>query len=183
MGVSRARSGTVAALLAVALTAAGCSSLTIDSYAERDFNPQRYHTFNWGAPDVVSTGDPRLDNNQFFDERIRLQVERELASRGFEKTATQAPDVLVHYHASVTQKIDSRNLVAEYDACGAGNCAPYVYDAGTLFIDLVDRRTNRLVWRGWAAGSIEGVIDDQEWLEKRIDQVVARILDRLPRRL
>jgi hypothetical protein len=109
-----------------------------------------------------------------------MRVERELASRGFEKTATEAPDVLVHYHASVRQKIDIRNLDAEYDACEEGDCEPYVYDAGTLFIDLVDRRTNRLVWRGWAAGSIEGVIDDQEWLEKRIDETVARILDRLP---
>jgi hypothetical protein len=183
MGVLRGLSGRVAALLVLALTAIGCASLTIDSYADRGFNLQRYHTFNWGAPDVVSTGDPRLDNNQFFDERVRLQVERELASRGFEKTATEAPDVLVHYHASVTQKIDIRNLDAEYDACEEGDCEPYVYDAGTLFIDLVDRRTNRLVWRGWAAGSIDGVIDDQEWLEKRIDETVARILDRLPRGL
>ena len=47
-------------------------------------------------------------------------------------------------------------------------------------IDLVDRRTNRLVWRGWAAGSIEGLIDDQAWLEKRIDETVARIMLRLP---
>ena len=177
----RATTGRVAALLALALTAVACASLTIDSYAERGFDLHRYQTFNWGAPDAVSTGDPRLDNNSFFDERVRMQVEEELAGRGIEKTALEPPDVLVHYHASVTQKIDVRNLDGEYDDC-EGDCGPYVYDAGTLFIDLVDRRTNRLVWRGWAAGSIEGLIDDQEWLEKRIDEVVARILSRLPRR-
>jgi hypothetical protein len=180
MRVPRARSGRVAALLALALTAVGCGAVTIDSYAERGFELQRYHTFNWGPRDTVSTGDPRLDNNRFLDERVRMQVEKELASRGLERTATEPPDVLVHYHASVTQKIDIRNLDLEYDSCHEGDCEPDVYDAGTLFIDLVDRRTNRLVWRGWAAGRIEGLIDDQEWLEKRIDETVARILDRLP---
>jgi hypothetical protein len=58
-----------------------------------------------------------------------------------------------------------------------------VYDAGTLLIDLVDARTNRLVWRGWAEGSVDGVIDNQEWMEARIDEAVTRILERLPRRL
>jgi hypothetical protein len=180
MWALRARSGRVATLLALALTAVGCGSLTVDSYAERGFQLQRYHTFNWGPPDAISTGDPRLDNNRFFDERVRMQVEKELAGRGLEKTATEPPDVLVHYHASVTQKIDFPTLDGEYDDCDEGDCEPDVYDAGRLFIDLVDRRSNRLVWRGWAAGSIEGLIDDQEWLEKRLDEAVARILDRLP---
>ena len=180
MWARRARVGRVAAFLALALTAVGCGSLTIDSYVERGFDLQRYRTFNWGPADAISTGDPRLDNNRFFAERVRMQVEKELAIRGLEKTATEPPDVLVHYHASVTQKIEARNLDAEYDSCGEEDCKPYVYDAGTLFIDLVDRRTNRLVWRGWAAGSIEGLIDDQEWLEKRIDETVVRILTRLP---
>ena len=183
MWVSHARSGRITALLVLALTAAGCASLTIDSYAERGFELRRYHTFNWGPPDAMSTGDPRLDNNPFFDGRVRMQVEKELANRGLEKTAAEPPDMVVHYHASVTQQIDTRNLDPEYDSCEQGDCKPYVYDAGTLFIDLVDRRTNRLVWRGWATGSIEGVVDDQAWLEKRIDDTVARILDRLPRGL
>ena len=179
MWAPRARSGRIAALLALALTAVGCASLTIDSYVERGFEPQRYRTFNWSLADAITTGDPRLDNNPFFAERVRMQVEKELAGRGIEKTTLEPPDLLVHYHASVTQKTDIRNLDGEYDDC-EGDCGPYVYDAGTLFIDLVDRRTNQLVWRGWEAGSIEGLIDDQEWLEKRIGEIVARILNRLP---
>ena len=48
---------------------------------------------------------------------------------------------------------------------------------------LVGTRTNKLVWRGWAEGSVDGVIDNQEWMEARIDDAVAQILQRLPRRL
>jgi hypothetical protein len=112
-----------------------------------------------------------------------MQVEKALAGKGFEKTTSGTPDLLVHYHASVTQEIDVRNLDREYANCDHADCRPYVYDAGTLFVDLVDPRTNKLVWRGWAEGSVDGVIDNQEWMEARIDEAVTRILERLPRRL
>lgn len=59
----------------------------------------------------------------------------------------------------------------------------FVYDEGTLVVDLVDPRAQTLVWRGWAESSFEGAIDDQAWMEARIDEAVARILERLPRGL
>ena len=181
MRVSRATSGRAAVLL-LSVLMVGCAARTVNSYVDPKIDLRRYGTFNWGPPDTFSTGDPRLDNNRFFDERVRMQVERGLASRGFEKT-TDAPDLLLHYHASVSQEIDTSNIDRDYQYCDERDCEPYVYDAGTLVIDIVEPRSKRLIWRGWAEESIEGVIDNQEWLEKRIDETVARILSRLPRRL
>jgi hypothetical protein len=63
------------------------------------------------------------------------------------------------------------------------DCIPYVYDAGTLLLDLVDAKSNPLVWRAWAEGSIDGAIDNQDWMEARIDEAVGKIVARLPRRL
>ena len=57
---------------------------------------------------------------------------------------------------------------------------PVVYDAGTLFVDLVDTRAKTLVWRGWAEGSMDGAIDDQAAMDARVDDAVMRILRRLP---
>ena len=65
--------------------------------------------------------------------------------------------------------------------CAPGACGPYVYDAGTLLLDLVDRRTNAVVWRGWAEGSLDAAIDEQDRLERNVDDAVAKILARLPR--
>src|SRR5687768_2856395 len=106
--VARRGRSLVFALSAMVLT--GCASMNVSSYVERGIDIRRFHTYNWGPPDTFSTGDPRLDNNRFFDERVRTQVERRLASRGFEKTTSNIPDLLVHYHVSVTQEIDVRNL-------------------------------------------------------------------------
>lgn len=160
----------------------GCASLKVNSYLDRGSDLRRYRTFNWGSPDTWSIGDPRLDNNRFFDERVRAQVEKQLASRGFEKSESQ-PDLLVHYHASVSQEIDVRELDAAGSYCADRDCRPFIYDRGTLFVDLVEPRTDKIIWRGWSEGSIDGVVDDQAWMERHIDEAVARILTRLPPRL
>lgn len=179
MALSRLGRLVAVALSALALTA--CATMDLRSFVERGTDLTQYRTYNWGPADVQATGDPRLDNNPFFQERIQAAVEKQLNARGFEKTTADPPDLLIHYHASVEQQISTNGADQRYVYCE--DCRPYVYDAGTIVVDLVDARTRRLAWRGWAEGSIEGVIDDQAWMEKRIDEAVARILERLPRRL
>ena len=172
---------TIAAAALGALTITACATMRVNSFVERGADVTRYRTYHWAPADAQATGDPRLDNNPFFGERIQAQVERRLADRGFEKTTTSAPDLTVHYHASVVQEINANGVDQPNVSCT--DCAPYVYDAGTIVVDLVDARTSRLVWRGWAEGSIDGAIDDQTFMERRIDDAVARIMARLPRGL
>jgi hypothetical protein len=169
-----------AGLIGVLATTA-CATMQVNSYLGVGEDITRYRTYHWAPPDPVSTGDPRLDNNEFFRDRIQSAVDRRLGERGFAKTAAATPDLVVHYHASVTQEVNANGLDAPTITCE--NCEPYVYDAGTIVVDLVDARTNRLVWRGWAEGSIDGAIDNQAYLERQIDESVAKIIERLPRGL
>src|SRR5262245_51221058 len=136
-------------------------------------------TYGWAAAEPRPTGDPRLDSNRFFDERVRSAIEKELDGRGFEKTAT--PDLWLHYHAAVRQDVYVSGCERLGDA--REECRPEVYEAGTLLVDLVDAKTNRLLWRGLAGGSVDRGVDNQEWMEQRIDETVARILKQLPPRL
>lgn len=169
----------LAGVIVVASTLTGCASMNVNAYLAGGVNLRELRTYNWAPADAQSTGDPRLDNNRFFEERVQAAVEQQLRVRGFEKTVS--PDLLVHYHASVTQEIYMRG--AERSGGYGEDCQPEVYDEGTLLIDLVDTRTDQLVWRGWAKGAIDGVVDDQKWMERRIDDAVALIMRKLPRRL
>lgn len=166
----------LAATLSGAL-AGGCAPLTVNSFVERGVNLAEYRTYAWGPSDRLETGDPRLDNNPFFDAAVRGAVERRLAARGLER-ASAAPDVLLHYHASVGQQV---LILGERRDGYCVDCKPEVYEAGTLVIDVVDARTNTLLWRGWAEGTIDRVIDDQKWMEETIARAVERILARYPR--
>ena len=85
---------------------------------------------------------------------------------------------MLHYHASVTQRVDANGVDEQYGYCE--DCRPFVFDAGTLTLDVVDARTNRLVWRGWAERSFDGIVDNQQWLERQVDEAVDRILRTFP---
>jgi Domain of unknown function (DUF4136) len=169
----------VAALGIAALGIAGCATMQVSSYVARGSDFARYHSYSWAPDDQLRTGDPRLDNNPFFLDRLQADVDRGLASRGLEKNPQGQPDLLVHYHVNISQEVHASQLEVPYgDTCTG--CEPYVYDAGTLLIDFVDARTNTLVWRGWAEGSMDNAIDNQAFMERKIDDAVNRILKKLP---
>ena len=166
----------------VAAVGAGCATMTAHSYVEKGAQFPHYTTYMWGTPDQMTTGDPRLDNNPFFQERIRGDVDKLLAARGFKKQLAAPADLIVHYHASFRDRIDVNGVDREYGYCeDPDTCRPYVSRAGTLTIDLVDARAKRLAWRGWSEGTVEGMIDDQKWMEKKLDDAVTKIVDGIPR--
>lgn len=170
-----------AAASAIALTACA-SGMRVNSYTETGMNLAQYRTYDFAPADSVSTGDPRLDNNEFYNERMQAAIAQRMNAMGFERSASPNRDLLVHYHGSFSQQIDLNGLDQQYGDCRPGDCRPFVYEAGTITVDFVDARTNRLVWRGWAESSVDGVIDDQAWLEQKVDDAVAEILKRVPPR-
>src|SRR3954454_10767617 len=84
----------------------GCASMTVSSHIERGVNFNDFITYDWGPPDNLPVGDPRLDNNPFFNDYLQGAVEKKLAAKGFARVVTGTPDLLVHYHASVNQRMD-----------------------------------------------------------------------------
>ena len=175
--IFRAVQMTTVAMSVLVLTA--CASMRVYSYTERGVNLAQYVTYEWGPSDQQTTGDPRLDNNPFFQERIQADVERELTRRGYVKATAGPPDLTVHYHARITQEVDVNGVDQVTGYCPGNACEAVVYEVGTLRFELVDTRTGRVVWRAWAEGegSLEGVVNNQDWMEHRIDEVVARIFD------
>lgn len=170
-------------LMVVAAAAlAGCATMNVSHHIERNVNFIDFVTYDWGPPDNLPVGDPRLDNNPFFNDYLQGAIEKKLAAAGYERDAAGAPDLLVHYHASVSQRLDVYQADAPYGYC-YGNCEPQVvnYDEGTLVIDIVDARTKKVVWRGWAQDTMTGVIDNQERLERQVDESVRKMMVFLPR--
>jgi hypothetical protein len=165
----------------IALAFAGCATLRVNSYLEPDSEFSRYRSYAWAERGPFDTGDPRLDNNRFFSQRVEEAVDMHLAARGFAKASAGTADVLLHVHARVDQRLNTADVERIDGRCINNACQPEVYDTGSLMVDFMDRRTNRLAWRGWAERSFDGVVDDQKWMEATIDKTVARILAKLPR--
>jgi hypothetical protein len=165
---------------ATAIAATACAPVRVNASLERGMDFTHYKSYAWAASDHFSTGDPRLDNNEFFQDRLRRTADGILATRGFEQGSTTAADLVIHYHASVRETIDVNGLDRKYGYCDS--CRSSIYDAGTITLDFVDAHTNKLVWRGWSEGSLDG-IDNQSIIEQRVDDAVTRILQKLPPRM
>lgn len=166
----------------VGLAATGCAStMTVSSHVDRDVAFGRYRTYDWGPADTLPTGDPRLDQNPFFKDHVEGAVEKGLAARGF-TLAPDKPDLLIHYHANISQRIDVNRVDRGYGYCYGAECQSGVieYEAGTLVLDAVDARTNQLVWRGSARQNVDALIDNQDWMEEYVDKSVARLMVAFP---
>jgi hypothetical protein len=51
-----------------------------------------------------------------------------------------------------------------------------------LVVDIIDRASNVLIWRGWAQGSLDGVLGNRDRLSRRIDESVRQMFEALPQR-
>ena len=165
--------------IAAAAIAAACAPIAVTSFAQRGVDVAAYRTFAWERIVTNVPGDPRLDNNAFFQEYLRDAVERELLGRGFEHTSLQ-PDLYVHYHATAQQRVLVGDQQVRSERCR--DCTAEVYDEGTLLIDLTDGRTGALVWRGVAQSGFAATVSNQLRMERTIDSIVTRIFTKLPRR-
>jgi uncharacterized protein DUF4136 len=176
----------VTALISFLVVAAsGCATMNVSSHVQRGLDFGRYHTYDWGPADALPTGDPRLDADPFFRDHLEGAVEKQLAIRGFERSASGTPDLLIHYHASINLRIDVNRVDREYGYCYDAACGARVFDyeAGTLVLDVVDPRTNAVVWRGWAQDAVEGMLDNRDVMARKINEAVTRMLERFPRGL
>ncbi len=169
-----------AAIALFTLGAAGCASMNVSSHVERGVDFTQFRTWDWGQADALPTGDPRLDNNQSFNDHLQGAIEKAMATHGYARAPRGGKaDLLVHYHSNINQRF----MVNEPDVnCIPGNCQPSVieYEQGTLVLDVVDAKTDKVVWRGWAQDSMQGIIDNQDRLEKKVDEAVSKMLVQFP---
>jgi len=172
--------GMVLAIL-LTLAAAGCATMKGSSYVERGAEFTHYRLWEWAAAEQVATGDPRLDNNRFFQDYLRNAVEQEMTRKGYVRsTLAGQPDLRLHYHVNFSKTYEVTGG-ARIGSCYR-DCEPeaYAYELGTLVVDAVDSRTAKPVWRGWVRDNMEGVIDRQDAMEAEIDAAVAKMFELFP---
>jgi len=179
----RVRASLWVAAVVGACVVAGCAPMRVSSHVDRGLDFTRYRTFDWGPADALPAGDPRLERDAFFQDHIQGAIERNMAARGFGRAAATAePDVRIHFHAVIDRRLDVNRVDNQSGYCSRNDCQTGVseYEEGTLVIDMIDVRTNRLVWRGWAQDSVEGVLDDRDRLARKIEDAVRLMFKRLP---
>lgn len=169
---------------------AACSPIKVRHDYDQDVNFTEYQTYKWVEQDTQAEGDAKSAKmrNDLLDKRIRSAVDKQLEGKGLKLVAEQ-PDLLVTYFTGVDEKIRVMDRGYRYGAYygsgysyyGLGTPAVdvYQYKVGNLIIDLIDSKTNKLVWRGSAEAVVDETASSRE-REERIQEAVSKILSDYP---
>ncbi len=173
-----------AALILLAVISAGCSGMSISS----DFDPSKteemksYGTYAWLTN---PTGDPRTAGD-FIDKRVKFVADKIFADKGYQLTTKSGADFVVGWHASLDSKL-AYNTVNTYYGYGWGYWGGYgtsqtyatEYKEGTLILDIVDAKTNELVWRGIASAEVYPQAD-ADYKNRQIEKAIQNLLSQFP---
>ncbi len=168
------------ALAAVApLLALGCASSKVHTDYDAEIDFSRYATYDWLEPPVKTKPAPSatggfdpIASNSLLDKRARRAVDQQLASRGYQQNDAGAPDFLVQYHVIMNDKASVKRRYGGYSDRREQQRA-HRYQQGTLYLDVIDARTERIAWRGWTAARNREGYFTQAQLAKSVGEVLA----------
>jgi hypothetical protein len=165
----------VAVGLMPALAACGTSVRT-GAYSPPGSGAVAGATFAWNEQRDRVSGDPRLENNQFFEDRLHEAIEWELGLRGIRHDEA-SPDLLVHHHLT----LDNHELAQEVtNEGGYSTTEVYEYEGGTIVVHIVDTRTNANLWLGWAEAAVEPALVGPDAMRTWVYDLVHTMFRRWP---
>jgi hypothetical protein len=184
----------LAILIAVALTAAGCSTLKTSYDADPEFDFSTLETYAWKPDPPPKTGDPRVDRDELLFQRIARAVDRNLDAKGYKETAIDKADFLIGYYITLEKKVAARTIndyygwapawgyfygAYPYGPLGMSETYVYQYDEGTLVLDIADARESRLIWRGLAIDEVT-FSRSPEKKEQAVNDAIDKMLANFP---
>ncbi len=180
------------AMAATALLLTACAS-TPNTFSNADpgVDFSQYKTFGYFS--TLST-----DNAQYqslVSNFLKVAVAQELVVRGLDHDE-ENPDLRVNFYINTKDKIKTRSVPTAgggyydyrdpfYDPWGGYGGMGVTYETrvdqyteGTLNIDVVDSKTNKLVWEGSVVGRLSE--KDVRNMEQTVDEAVADVMVNFP---
>jgi hypothetical protein len=156
-----------------------CVTVRVVTDYDRNANFSTYDSFAFYKPGIDKAQISDLDKK-----RILRAIETEMTAKGLMKSET--PSLLVSIFTKERQRVDVYNNNFGY---GWG-WNPWYYGGfygnnvsqtteGSLYIDLIDAKTNELVWQGAGTANLVTSSDIDKRVE-RIQKIVFEILAKYP---
>ena len=166
-------------LLVFALAFTSCTSVRVVTDYDKNANFGTYDSFAFYKPGIDEAAISDLDKK-----RILRAIDANLTAKGMRKS--ESPALLVSIFTKERERVDVYN-----NNFGFGwGWNPWWYGSGwgstvsrstegSLYIDLIDAKTNELIWQGIGSSRLY-TGSDIERREEKIREIVAEILAEYP---
>lgn len=162
--------GTVMLLLIVS----ACSSISVRNDYDTEFDFDKFSTFK-----IVNKSNSKAESKLPISiefNRISRAVEKELGAKGFSKKEID-PDFIVTFRTSVEKKLSVETTnYRRWQGYWVKQYEMREYAHGLLIVDIVNRVTKNVVWRGWASGFGSQSSESQD----EVNEIVKKMLIGFP---
>ena len=150
-----------------------CSNVGVKTDFDPDIDFTSYKTFAWLNIDSRQ-GEGTYANVELVDQRIKRAVDEQLTDFGYTRANNESPDFLVAYYTITNDKERAADYGYRYfgHSHRVNDVQVYQYDQGTLIIDIVDRKLNQLIWRGWSSQSLDNINPTENQIQKAVSQIL-----------
>lgn len=169
--------------LFVAGTLASCApAITVKYDYDPKVNVRQFSTYRIEA-DRQRNADPIVGSN-LNQRRIADALDLSLKERGYKPVTQGEADLVVRFFmdSKDKQQIQSNNMYSPYSWWYGGmNNGVYSrqYEENRVVINVIDARTNDIVWQGWATGQINNKNKERD-RDQAFRETVAAIMKQFP---
>ena len=159
-----------------------CSSITVKSDYDPTVDFSSYITYHW--VDFENMNDDDLAKIPLLRERIISAVDQELSKKNFVLKESENVDFLLVVHGLRQENMNVNEWGSGYrydpwwDPDDRGVDVSH-YKQGTLVIDVVDAKSDELIWRGLGTCVLKDHCDPED-LQKAAKKYVAKVLSDFP---
>ncbi len=167
-----------------------CSGYTVKTDYDPTITYASYKTFDWYAASKRAKG-KGSGTDPLMDKRVRASVQLVLEAKGFRQEKVAEPDFLVTYYP-IYQNKKYRTTSSFGGGYGWGRrqwgygvgthfstSQVHKYREGTIILEIVDSKSNQLVWQGAAEGALTN-LDNPEDTQEGINKAVGDLLANFP---
>lgn len=177
MTSSKSRAVWLAVLFSTAFpcVAAGCGSSSVINARHEELGALTGHA-TYAFAEAPGLNDQGFTTGHLFNpimqRRIRDELTRELAMRGYSPSPPDSASLIVTFSTGNRQ-----DLVTQGQQDGPVVYGPaYTIDRGALVLHFIDPKTNTVLWRGWG----DAIMKPGDDLDKRVRAAVRQIMSSFP---
>ena len=161
---------------------------SIKSDYQKDFDFSRLHTFSFKTE---RDSQDRLATNTIEAQRIQNALSVQLDENGFTQ-ASDNPDFIVAFYSRIKEKTEVNSTGFGYGpGWGWGYGIPYrnrwrwglgpdiwtyTYTQGCVMADIIDSKTQELVWRGVVKDTVNGIGQSEKQVNSAAKDLIQRFL-------
>lgn len=173
----------ITSLFVAGMLASCAPAITTKFDYDSKVNIRQFTTYRIEA-DRQRNADPIVGSN-LNQRRIADALDQSLKARGYKPVTQGEADLVVRFFmdSKEKQQIQSNNMYSPYSWWYGGGMNNGVYsrqyEENRVVINMIDARTNDIIWQGWATGQINNKTKEQD-RDRAFRETVVAIMKNLP---